>query len=206
MKTLTPRRLTAAVIAAALGTMLGAATGAFARDDDDKGNDFSARLSGFNEVHFTSVLRRTLRGAISTKGERELPAEDRRAVRVSSHYELTYQDLEGDVRQAHIHFGQRHTVGGITVWLCQTAGTRRHRQSPIDPELPGPEVGTMTGTITAAQILAPTGQGIAAGDFDALIRAIRAGATYANVHSLLTSGPGEIRGQIRKGGGHGKGK
>ena len=37
MRTLTPRRLTAAVIAAALGSMLGAATGTFARDDDDKG-------------------------------------------------------------------------------------------------------------------------------------------------------------------------
>ena len=67
MKTLTPRRLTAAVTAAALGTMLGAATGAFARDDDDKGNDFSARLSGFNEVHFSGGPPATLRGAVSTK-------------------------------------------------------------------------------------------------------------------------------------------
>jgi hypothetical protein len=28
--------------------------------------------------------------------------------------------LKASVTQAHIHFGQRHTVGGIVVWLCQT--------------------------------------------------------------------------------------
>ena len=202
MKTLTPRRLTAAVTAAALGTMLGAATGAFARDDDDKGNDFSARLSGFNEVH---VVGGAVRGAVSTKGSGSFRLKiDERADRI--HYELTYQDLAGTVSQAHIHFGQRHTTGGITVWLCETAGTPAPPSvADLTPNCPMPG-GTVTGTITAAQILAPTGQGLAAGDFDALIRAIRAGATYANVHSLPDFGPGEIRGQIRKGGGHGKGK
>jgi CHRD domain len=200
MKTLTPRRLTAAVTAAALGTMLGAATGAFARDDDDKGNDFSARLSGFNEVH---VVGGAVRGAVSTKGSGSFRLKiDERADRI--HYELTYQDLAGTVSQAHIHFGQRHTTGGITVWLCETAGTPAPPSvADLTPNCPTPG-GTVTGTITAAQILAPTGQGLAAMDFDALIRAIRAGATYANVHSLPDFGPGEIRGQIRSG--HGKGR
>jgi hypothetical protein len=38
-------------------------------------------------------------------------------------------------------------------------------------------------------------QGIAAGDFDELVRALRAGVTYANVHSQARPG-GEIRGQL----------
>ena len=53
----------------------------------------------------------------------------------------------------------------------------------------------MEGTITPDQVLAQTAQGFAAGDFDALVDAIRADATYANVHMELFT-PGEIRGHI----------
>jgi hypothetical protein len=56
--------------------------------------------------------------------------------------------------------------------------------------------GTVTGTITPGQVLSAAGQGLDAGEFDELVRALRAGATYANVHSSLFP-PGEIRGQIR---------
>jgi hypothetical protein len=55
----------------------------------------------------------------------------------------------------------------------------------------------VVGTITPAQVLAQAGQGIAAGEFDEVVRALRAGAMYANVHTA-TFGPGEIRGQIRR--------
>jgi hypothetical protein len=44
----------------------------------------------------------------------------------------------------------------------------------------------------------PAGQGIAAGEFDELVRAIKAGVTYANVHSEMFPG-GEIRGQLGRG-------
>lgn len=39
-------------------------------------------------------------------------------------------------------------------------------------------------------------QGVEAGSFDVLVRAIRAGYTYANVHTTRWPG-GEIRGQIQ---------
>lgn len=70
---------------------------------------------------------------------------------------------------------------------------------------------TISGTIMPADvspnIKATEGaraQGINTGEFAELVRAIRAGATYANVHSALFTG-GEIRGQIRPRGGHGHG-
>jgi hypothetical protein len=57
-------------------------------------------------------------------------------------------------------------------------------------------------TVTTADILAPaTGspavpQGIEAGNFAELVAAMRAGSTYANVHSSKWPA-GEIRAQIR---------
>jgi hypothetical protein len=44
-------------------------------------------------------------------------------------------------------------------------------------------------------VIGPDAQGIAPGEFAELVRAMRAGVTYANVHTT-THGGGEIRGQI----------
>jgi len=46
-------------------------------------------------------------------------------------------------------------------------------------------------------VIGPTDKGIAAGEFAELIRAMRNGATYANVHSELYPS-GEVRGNIRR--------
>jgi hypothetical protein len=51
-------------------------------------------------------------------------------------------------------------------------------------------------TVTAADVVGPAGQGIAAGEFEEVLNAMRAGVTYANLHSTRNPG-GEIRGQIR---------
>jgi hypothetical protein len=161
---------------------------------------FSARLSGFNEVIFVAgqagppLVAPALRGAISTpaKGQFTAILDDPTDV---IQYELSYEGLVAPVTQAHIHFGQRHTVGGIIVWLCQTAGT----QAPeaVRSSTPScPSEGTVPGTITPAQVLAQDAQGFAAGDFDELVRAIRNRAAYANVHTEKFPA-GEIRGHIR---------
>ena len=55
--------------------------------------------------------------------------------------------------------------------------------------------GTVTGTVTAANIIGPAGQGVAPGEFQEAIAAMRDGAAYANVHTVMYT-PGEIRGQI----------
>ena len=157
---------------------------AFARDDDD--DLFVIRLRSFEEVPaVSSVANGRFRARI-----------DETAGTIT--YELSYAGLQGDVRQAHIHFGQRGVNGGVSVFLCQTA-------TNPDPTGGAPTCGaspaTMTGTLTAANIIGPTGQGIAATEFAELVRAIRAGVAYVNVHSSVFPG-GEIRGQTR-GSGHG---
>jgi hypothetical protein len=110
----------------------------------------------------------------------------------SIEYELTYENLETDITQSHIHFGVPGVNGGISAWLCLgtilgPAGT---------PNCSGARTGGASGVITAAQVIGPAGQGIAAGEFEELLRAIRAGATYANVHTTGRPG-GEIRGLLK---------
>jgi hypothetical protein len=52
--------------------------------------------------------------------------------------------------------------------------------------------------VTPADVVGPAGQGISPGQFEEVLKAMREGATYANVHSTLFPG-GEIRGQIESG-------
>lgn len=113
-------------------------------------------------------------------------------------YTLSYSGLEGTVTQAHIHFGKPAVNGGISMWLCETAGT----QSPSASTPTCPQSGTVTGVLTALEVVGPAGQGIAAGEFAEILAAMRAGATYANVHSSKFGG-GEVRAQIENRGGGG---
>ena len=121
-------------------------------------------------------------------------------------YELSYRELEGAVQQAHIHLGQKGVNGGITVFLCSNLGNGPAGTQPC----PAPPA-TITGTIRPADVspnipatAAARAQGLEPGEFDELVRAIRAGVTYVNVHSTKFPG-GEIRSQLGDEN-HGKGK
>jgi hypothetical protein len=61
--------------------------------------------------------------------------------------------------------------------------------------------GTVTGTFTAADVVGPASQLIAATELNELIAAIRAGRVYANVHTIANPG-GLVRGQLAPGRGH----
>ena len=54
----------------------------------------------------------------------------------------------------------------------------------------------MTGTITAADIIGPNGQGIEPGSFAELLRAMDEKVTYVNIHTTRWPS-GEIRGVIK---------
>jgi CHRD domain len=113
-------------------------------------------------------------------------------------YELTFSGLVGTVQQSHIHFGQRGVNGSVVIWLCQTATTPAPAAvAALTPFCP--QSGTVTGTITAANVVAAStaSQQITAGELDEVIAAIRAGVAYANVHATPLNPGGEIRGQIR---------
>jgi hypothetical protein len=157
-----------AVLLAGLGTAAVAS---------DRGS-VRTRLRGFEEVP-----------AVSTEGGGTFRAAINRNNN-EIRYRLEYGDLNGPVQQAHIHFGQRSVNGGIAVFLCSNLGNGPAGTQPCPPT-----GGTVTGTITPADVIGPAGQGIAPGEFGELLRAMRAGKTYVNVHTDPHPG-GEIRGQI----------
>jgi hypothetical protein len=158
-------------------------------------------LSGFNEVHPPTLGI----GAIFSTGSGRLTLQIDRQNREIG-YELSYEFPDASdttlvgaqfVNQAHLHFGQKHTAGGINVWLCQsTDNPAPAGVAASTPTCPSPS-GTVSGTITPAKVLALAGQGFPAGEdgFDALLDALRNEAIYGNVHTDRFP-PGEIRGHL----------
>ena len=57
--------------------------------------------------------------------------------------------------------------------------------------------GAVTGVIDATDVIGPVDQAITGGEFAELVRAMRNGATYVNVHSV-NHRRGEIRGNLRR--------
>ncbi len=103
-------------------------------------------------------------------------------------FEETYSGLSAPALASHVHFGNRFDSGGVSFFLCGGGG------KPACPPGTTSEA-TVTGTVTPANVIGPAGQGIAAGQFDKIVAAMRAGEAYANIHTS-NFGAGEIRGQI----------
>ena len=103
-------------------------------------------------------------------------------------FEETYSGLSTPATQSHIHFGNRYDSGGVSAFLC---GGSTKPPCPAGTTTPA----DITGTITPVDVIGPASQGINPGDWQKLVDAMRAGATYANVHSQKFPA-GEIRGQI----------
>lgn len=142
-----------------------------------KGEIYTADLSGYEEVTPKSTAGT---GSFKLSVPKDGMIE----------YELSYSGLEGNILQAHIHFGQPGVNGGIIVFLCTNTGNGPNGDEPACPQS-----GTVKGSFDASDIVGPTDQGIAAGELDEALAAIRNGLTYANIHTSLYPG-GEIRGQI----------
>lgn len=140
---------------------------------------FQASLISYEEVP-----------AVSSVGSAEFRA-DLSPYGNQVNWELTYRGLEGNITQSHIHFGQRGVNGGIVVFLCSNLGN-----GPAGTQACPPSPATIRGTFSSTDVGAgANAQGIAAGEFAELLRAMRAGTTYVNVHSTIWPG-GEVRSQI----------
>lgn len=176
------RRARLTAIAAVLGATVIAVASSSAATARSGPNNFREHLSGYQETPL----------ALSTSGTGQVRVhiDDRRD---TIFFRLSYASLEGDVTQAHIHFGAPSQTGGVSVFLCTNLGNGPPGTQPC-PAAPG----TVTGTIGPDEVLGPTNQGIGTGEFDELVDAMRAGATYVNVHSTLHP-VGEIRAQLEAG-------
>jgi hypothetical protein len=157
--------------------------------------DFSARLTGFNELGSLPSATAFPTGAVLSDGAGTVSLQlNQKAGTID--YELTYSKVgttppkTGTVSQAHIHFGKARDSGGILVFFCTNltfSGT-----GPKPPACPT-NGGTVSGTWTSANV-----QAIA-------VDALTSNTAYANVHTTSGTTPdtafpaGEIRGQCRSG-------
>lgn len=88
---------------------------AFTQEGSRRFNEF---LNGFQEA--SVVVATTATGTFTATINRDETAID---------YVLTFNELEGEVRQAHIHMGHPQNQGNIVLWLCET----QQNQNPNDP-------------------------------------------------------------------------
>jgi hypothetical protein len=163
-------------LALAVAVSLGFGTSGAAQAENNK---LRVKLSGYEETPQT----------LSSPGSAEFEARISRN-EDSISWELSYRDIPTPVLQAHIHFGQRALGGGISIFLCTNLGN-----GPAGTQLCPAAGGTVGGVITAADVIGPAAQGIAAGELAEIIAAIRAGYAYVNIHSQLFPA-GELRGQF----------
>lgn len=143
-------------------------------DHDRAGDNLRAHLRAIKEVP-----------SIATNASGEFKAQIAKD-ESSISFELSFENLSANLAAAHIHIGQFFANGGVSAFLCGGGG---------QPACPAATSGTITGTITAANVVGPAAQGIAAGNLAALIEEIRDGVTYANMHNASFPA-GESRGRV----------
>lgn len=184
------KRFKAITIGAAAAVAVAGSGVAFSGDGSGK---FDELLNGLKEA--PAIVSTTATGTF-----RAVISDDETQI----HYELTFANLEGDVRQAHIHIGHPQNSGGIVLWLCDSATNPSPSASTPECTSDNPvdlRNGRVTGTLTEADVQSLAANGIAgptattAGEFAEVVALVRAGATYANVHSAKF-GAGEVRSQI----------
>ncbi|MDQ2917237.1 MAG: CHRD domain-containing protein [Pseudomonadota bacterium] len=156
---------------------------------DGNARTFSTKLIGYNETPLT----------INSGGSGTFAASVNKDGTAIS-YTLSYRDLSAEVTQAHIHFGRPALTGQIVLFLCFNPALVAQPLGVPLPQTCPPAPATISGTLTAADVIPRANQGIDASTtgFAEMIKAIREGAAYANVHSVNFP-TGEIRGAIGPG-------
>ncbi|PYU52561.1 MAG: hypothetical protein DMG48_04590 [Acidobacteria bacterium] len=156
-------------------------------NNDGNALRFSTRLSTFNEVPpKANDASGTFRAGLSEDG-------------TTLSWTFTWSGLSGPPLFAHIHFGLKGANYPVMTFFC--GGPKGNPDIPQKPDCPQTTSGSITGTTTAADIIAlntpgaTTDQALDQHDFAGFLRALGAGSAYANMHTTRFPG-GEIRGQI----------
>lgn len=136
-------------------------------------NSFFAFLDGFQEV--PSVL---------TDGAGFFHAKVNKDGSID--FRLRLANLSAPPLAAHIHFGQKSVNGSVMITLC----------GGPPPAIVAACSEDVSGTISADFVRDTSSQGVAAGNFEGALRALRSGNTYVNVHTSNFTG-GEVRGQVK---------
>src|SRR5438034_6099752 len=84
-------------------------------------------------------------------------------------FSLTFSGLSSPLTVAHLHFAPSKVAGGVMIFLCGGGN---------QPACPAATEGTITGTITAANVTGPGGQGITPGDLDSALEAVASDLSY----------------------------
>jgi CHRD domain len=175
-------RMTTVQVAVAAAIALAGASTAIADGKPDR--SFSTTLIGYNETPLTlnSPGSGTFKAKLSKDGS-------------SLDYTLTFSGLTSNALQAHVHFGAPAITGQIILFLCTNLGNAPSGSAGAQP-CPA-SGGTVTGTLTAADVIARPTQNIHTGadGFAEILAAMGVGAAYANVHSANFPS-GEIRGAV----------
>jgi CHRD domain len=177
-------RMTTVQVAVAAAIALAGASTAIADGKPDR--SFSTTLIGYNETPLTlnSPGSGTFKAKLSKDGS-------------SLDYTLTFSGLTSNALQAHVHFGAPAITGQIILFLCTNLGNAPSGSAGAQPcPVSG---GTVTGTLTAADVIARPTQNIHTGvdGFAEILAAMGVGAAYANVHTVNFPS-GEIRGAVNQ--------
>ncbi len=173
--------LRALVACAVLGLTISVATA------DEGQTNFSAKLSGFNEVLPGGAAGN---GNVLSDGSGTFHATIQGD---SLTYTLQFSGLTSNVTQSHIHFAERGVNGGVFLFLCSNLGNGP-AGTPACPN----DGSKVTRTVTAADFSGIATQNVPAQSFASAVRILRSGDAYVNVHSVKFPG-GEIRGQLSTG-------
>jgi hypothetical protein len=102
-------------------------------------------------------------------------------------FSLVYLGLESSVTQAHIHIGQTSVNGGDRPVLLHEPDTAGQRAGPV-PMPKHARIQYRERLAHGSYVTPQAAQGIAAGEFAEVVRALRAGYACANVHTVTFPG------------------
>jgi CHRD domain len=172
------KRVLLAAVLLVVGMLPVAATAS--AEDSGRATRFVAHLTAAQEVQTPPVVSNARGTGLFTISDHDTKIRFRLSGR---NFDPTHRIL-----QAHIHLAPKGANGNIVLFLF-----------PLNAAGVNPEGFSVSGTVTAADIVpAPAGSPAPTPTFPEIVAAMRAGNTYANIHTTAFKA-GEVRGQILRG-------